>query len=137
MGLWLWWRPAAAAPIRLLAWELLGAALKKNGPQIFNIRLISGVIMLVPAVCLLCVYHILREDGSSRCGGAASAASLEQVQSLAQHSGLRIWYCPSGTGRNYSLDLIPGLETPYTAGWQKKKEGGGSLCWMAEIGTAL
>ena len=33
MLLWLWWRPAAVAPIRPLAWELLyvaGVALKKK-----------------------------------------------------------------------------------------------------------
>jgi len=33
LGLWLWGRPAAVAPIRLLAWEppyAVGAALKKK-----------------------------------------------------------------------------------------------------------
>ena len=46
-----------------------------------------------------------------------------QVQSPAQHSGLRIWCCHScGVGCNCSLDLIPDLETPYAKRWPKKKK---------------
>jgi len=36
LWLWLWWRPAAAAPIRLLAWEppyAAGVAVKKEGEK--------------------------------------------------------------------------------------------------------
>ena len=40
-----------------------------------------------------------------------------QVQSLAQHSELRIRYCCSrGLGHNGSSDLIPGLRTQYAMG---------------------
>ena len=45
-----------------------------------------------------------------------------QVQSPAQHSGLRIQCCHSyRVGCNCSLDLIPGPGTPYTMGRPKKK----------------
>ena len=39
--LWRWYRPAAAAPIRSLAWELsyaTGAALKKKDPHIHKVQ---------------------------------------------------------------------------------------------------
>ena len=37
--------------------------------------------------------------------------------------GLRIWCCHRCTiGHNCSLELISGLETPYTTVWPKKKE---------------
>ena len=40
------------------------------------------------------------------------------------NGGLRIWHCHSfGVGRNSSLDTFPGLGTPYTSGWSKKKRG--------------
>ena len=43
-----------------------------------------------------------------------------QVQSLAQHGGLRI--CSScGLGPNHGWDLIPDRGTPYAEGWPKKK----------------
>ena len=48
-----------------------------------------------------------------------------QVQSLAQHSGLRIWCCHNHScslGRNHSLDLIPGPGTPYAVGQSGKKK---------------
>ena len=46
-----------------------------------------------------------------------------QVQSPAQHIGLRIWHCCScSLGHNYGLDLIPGLGPARAAGWPKKKE---------------
>ena len=44
-----------------------------------------------------------------------------QVQSLAQHSGLRIWHC-RGCGHNCSSDLIPGLGTPYAVGHLPKNK---------------
>ena len=50
-------------------------------------------------------------------------STVTQVQSLAQHSRLRIWRCRScsiGGNGNCSSDLIPGLETPYAVGWLKK-----------------
>ena len=44
-----------------------------------------------------------------------------QVQSLAQHGGLRI--CSScGLGPNHGWDLIPDRGTPYAEGWPKKKK---------------
>ena len=44
------------------------------------------------------------------------------VQSLAQHSELRIQHCCScGLGCNYGSDLISGLGTPYTEGQPKLK----------------
>ena len=46
-----------------------------------------------------------------------------QVRSLAWHSGLRIQCCHScGLGQDLSLDLIPGLGTPYAAGVTKKRK---------------
>ena len=46
-----------------------------------------------------------------------------QVQSLAWHSGLRIWHCHNcGVDYNCSSDLIPGPGTPYAMGQLKKKE---------------
>ena len=45
-----------------------------------------------------------------------------QVQSLAWHSGLRIWSCCSSLGRDCGCDLIPGRGTPYAAGMLKKKQ---------------
>ena len=46
-----------------------------------------------------------------------------QVQSLTQHSGLRIWCCRShGLGYSYGLDLIPGRRTPYATEQPKKKK---------------
>ena len=48
-----------------------------------------------------------------------------QVQSPAQHCGLRIQCCckcNSSLGQNCSLDLIPGPETPFAAGQPKKKK---------------
>ena len=45
------------------------------------------------------------------------------IRSLARHNGLRIQHCCScGLGRNYGLDLIPGLETPYATGRPKKEK---------------
>ena len=44
-------------------------------------------------------------------------SSETQVQSLAQHSGLRIWYCCT-----CSSNLIPGPGTPYATIWVAKKE---------------
>ena len=46
--LWLWHRPAAAAPIRPLAWELphaAGAALKKQKQTNERIELLEGIQM--------------------------------------------------------------------------------------------
>ena len=44
----------------------------------------------------------------------------KQVQSPAWHSGLRIQHCRScGLGHDCSLDLIPGLGTPYASGRPK------------------
>ena len=46
-----------------------------------------------------------------------------RVQSLAQHSGLRIQCCHScGIGHKCSSDLIPSLGTPYADGQPKEKE---------------
>ena len=46
-----------------------------------------------------------------------------QVQSPAQHSGLRIWYCRScGFGHDCGLDLIPGPRVPYATGQPKMKK---------------
>ena len=46
-----------------------------------------------------------------------------KVQSLAQHSGLRIWHCHScGLGRNCCSDLIPVPGTPCASGWPKMKK---------------
>ena len=46
-----------------------------------------------------------------------------QVQSPAQHSGLRIWRCGScSLGCNDGSDLIPGPGTPYAVGQPKKGE---------------
>ena len=48
-----------------------------------------------------------------------------QVQSQAQHSGLRILCHDSygvSMGLSYGSDLIPGPGTPYTTGWQKEKK---------------
>ena len=46
-----------------------------------------------------------------------------QVQSLALHSGLRIWhYCSCSIRRNCSSDLIPDPGTPYAKGQTKKKK---------------
>ena len=42
-----------------------------------------------------------------------------QVQSLVQHSGLRIQHW---CGCGYGSDLIPGPGTPYAVGWPKKKK---------------
>ena len=45
-----------------------------------------------------------------------------QVRSPAWHRGLRIRLCHScGLGHNCSSDMIPGRETPYSAGWPKEK----------------
>ena len=42
---------------------------------------------------------------------------------LAWHSGLRIQHCRScSSSCSCSLELIPGLGTPYAAGWPKKKK---------------
>ena len=44
-----------------------------------------------------------------------------KVHSPAQHSGLRIQHGRTcDLGRNYGLDLIPCLGTPYATGWPKK-----------------
>lgn len=44
---------------------------------------------------------------------------------LARHSGLRIWHCCScSLGLDCSWDLIPGLGTPSSTGWPKKREKG-------------
>ena len=43
------------------------------------------------------------------------------VQSLAQHSGLRVWRCCS-LGCHCSSDLIPGLGAPHTSGQPKMKK---------------
>ena len=46
-----------------------------------------------------------------------------QVQSLAQHSGLRIQRCFScGLGHDCRSDLISGLGIPYASGRPKKKK---------------
>ena len=46
-----------------------------------------------------------------------------EVQSLGQHSVLRIEPCPScGVGGNSGLDLIPGPETLCGVGWPKKEK---------------
>ena len=48
-----------------------------------------------------------------------------QVQSLARHSGLRIWHCHGcSVDSNCSLELIPGPGTPYALGWPKKEKKG-------------
>ena len=53
--------------------------------------------------------------------GVSAAAGME-IQSLGQHSELRIWYCRScGIGHNSGSDAIPGLGTPYTVGVAKKQ----------------
>ena len=45
------------------------------------------------------------------------------VQSLALHSGLKIWHCCScSLVHNYNSDLIPGLVTPYAVGEPKKRK---------------
>lgn len=45
------------------------------------------------------------------------------VRSPAQHSGFSIWCCHScSLGGSCSLNLIPGLGTPYATWWPKKKE---------------
>ena len=45
-----------------------------------------------------------------------------QVQSLAQHSGLRFWCCRScGLGCSCGLDLIPGPGALYAPGGRKKE----------------
>ena len=47
----------------------------------------------------------------------------EQVWSPAQHSRLRVRCCYGcGIGHNFSLDLIPGPETPCATGWPEKEE---------------
>ena len=44
-----------------------------------------------------------------------------QVRFPAQHSGLRIWHCHNySLGRDWGLDMIPGLGTPYAMRQQKK-----------------
>ena len=46
-----------------------------------------------------------------------------QVQSLAQHSGLRIWCCHScSLGHSCGSNLIPGLGTPYALGGGQKRK---------------
>ena len=46
-----------------------------------------------------------------------------QVPYSAQRSGLRTWHCHScSLGCNRGSDLIPGLGTPYAAGWPKKRK---------------
>lgn len=65
-----------------------------------------------------------------------------QVQPPTQHGGLRnIWHCCGNRSQFCSLDLIPGLETPYTTGQPKKKKKtklkiNRVLKWHAEIGQA-
>ena len=52
--LWLWCRPAAAAPIPPLAWELphaAGAALKKKESKKRLMRLIISIYFLLPLEC--------------------------------------------------------------------------------------
>ena len=45
-----------------------------------------------------------------------------QVQSVAWHSGSRIWHCWSYClDQDYSLDMIPGPGTPYATGQPKMK----------------
>ena len=54
-------------------------------------------------------------------GGILSTGT--QVQSLAQHSGSRIWQSSScSLGYNCGSDLIPGPGTPYAVRWPKKKK---------------
>ena len=61
-------------------------------------------------------------------------SSEMQVRFPAWQGGLRIWRCcHCSLGHNYSLDLIPGLETPYTAGWQKKKKKKLKNLWKRKL----
>ena len=97
-SLWLWCRPAAAAPNRPLAWEppypMTEGQKKKSNPGI-------------PAVAQWDQRHL----------GSAGM----QVWSPG-YGGLRIqhYHC-CGLGRNYGSDLIPGLGAPHAL-WQPKKE---------------
>ena len=64
---------------------------------------------------------------SSCCGAIGLAVSLQCWDTgliPAWHSGLRIWSCCSWgwcVHHNCGWDLIPGLGTPYAAGWPKMK----------------
>ena len=56
-----------------------------------------------------------------QCSWQYLCSTRMQVQSLPLLSGSRIQHCHScGLGQNCSLDLIPGLGTPYAAGQPKK-----------------
>ena len=60
---------------------------------------------------------IVQEDW--RCLGSTGM----QVQSLAGHSGLKIWHCCScGFGGSHSSSLIPDPGTPHAARQTKKKK---------------
>ena len=53
--------------------------------------------------------------------GGVLGALQHRFDSRPQHSGLRILICRScGLGGDCSLDLIPGLGTPYDTGWPEK-----------------
>lgn len=59
-----------------------------------------------------------------------------QVQSQAQHSGLRIWHGRSyGLGHNYGLDLIPGqeLHVPWSSQERKKKKSSVNDTYLAGL----
>ena len=94
--LWLWCRPAAAAPIRTLAWEPLcaaGAALKRHTGKEYELHSISGrgggVESSSPpgqgvrggAACVHMSAHS-RPGGAWLCGSQAWLRGLGTIQSL-------------------------------------------------------
>ena len=100
--LWLWRSLAAVALIRPLTWEppyATDAALKRKKKFFLEFLL--------------------------WCSGISSVSGAEgtQVQSPAQHSGLRIWCRRSwGIGHSCGSDMIPSLGTPHATGQPKKKK---------------
>ena len=85
----------------------------------------------VPEVLVQSVCHGA-ENWKICISGVPAAAQLNQwhlgstgtqVQSPAQHSGLRIQCCRScGLGCNCGLNPDPGPETPHASGWPKRKK---------------
>ena len=76
--------------------------------------------------CRLIRPHETSASGLStvvQCDWCCLYSSEMKVQSLAWHSGLRIWHCCScSVDPHCSLDLIPGPGTPYALGQPKKEE---------------
>ena len=82
---------------------------------------------LVSKICKQLIQFNNKKTTWSSCCGATGSLALGsagmQVESPAQHSGLRIRCCHScSLGRNYGSDMLPGSGTSYTQVQPTKKQ---------------